>query len=122
MAQVLLYRCPSFHKLGQNKRCVLGENLCTELELDSITGIILHTVCLAYGLLALDGVHSVMFSLSALFGDTRSFSLYRKTLWTKLRTRLQYSSVYHSQTDGQIEIVNRNLRYMMRCLAREKPK
>ena len=37
-------------------------------------------------------------------------------------TKLQFSSAYHPQTDGQIEDVNRNLGNLLRCIVGEKPK
>lgn len=37
-------------------------------------------------------------------------------------TELQFSSSYHPQMDGQIEVVNPSLGDMVKCLAGEKPK
>ena len=40
----------------------------------------------------------------------------------KLGTRLNFSSAYHPQYDGQIDVVNRILRNMLRSLIGESPK
>ena len=37
-------------------------------------------------------------------------------------TKLQFSSVFHPQTDGQIEVVNHSLGNLLRCIVGEKPK
>ena len=38
--------------------------------------------------------------------DSKFVSHFWHTLWRKLGTRLQFSSSYHPQTDGQIAVVN----------------
>lgn len=39
-----------------------------------------------------------------------------KTLWKMLNMTLKFSSVYHSQTDSQTEMVNRSSGNLLRCL------
>ena len=51
--------------------------------------------------------------------DVRFMSYFWKTLWHLLETKLKFSSVYHTQTDGQTEVVNRSLGNLLRCLIGE---
>ena len=44
-----------------------------------------------------------------------------KSLWRKMRTRLNFNNAYHPQIDGQIEMVNHNLDNLLRNLVRDKP-
>lgn len=41
-----------------------------------------------------------------------------RTLWRNLGTNLSFSSSYYPQTDGQIEVVNRSLGNLLRCLTK----
>jgi hypothetical protein len=43
----------------------------------------------------------------------------RRTLWRRLGTSLQDFSVYHPQTDGQTEVVNRSPGNLLRSLISE---
>jgi hypothetical protein len=54
--------------------------------------------------------------------DTKFISNFWRSLWGKLGTKLNFSSAYHPQTDGQTEVVNRSLGNLLRCLAGAKPK
>lgn len=54
--------------------------------------------------------------------DTKFMSHFLKSLWEKMGTKLNFSSVYHPQTDGQTEVVNRSLGNLLRSLAGNKPK
>ena len=48
--------------------------------------------------------------------DVKFVSYFWKTLWKLFGTTLKFSSSFHSQTDGQTEVVNRSLGDMLRCL------
>ncbi|KAI9174071.1 hypothetical protein LWI28_011480 [Acer negundo] len=51
--------------------------------------------------------------------DTRFLSHFWRSLWKMVNTRLDFSSAYHPQTDGQTEVVNRALGDLLRCLVGE---
>jgi transposase InsO family protein len=51
--------------------------------------------------------------------DTKFIGNFWRTLWKKLGTKLSFSSTYHPQTDGQIEVVNRSLGDLLRSLVIE---
>ena len=48
--------------------------------------------------------------------DVKFVSYFWKTLWKLFRTTLKFSYAFHSQIDGQTEVVNRSLVDMVRCL------
>ena len=50
-------------------------------------------------------------------GDIRFTSHFWRTIWKKIGTALKFSTVYHAQTNGQTEIVNRS--DLLRCLVGE---
>lgn len=49
-------------------------------------------------------------------------SLFWKSLFQMLHVKLNISSAYHPQSDGQTEIVNKCLESYLRCMTGEKPK
>jgi hypothetical protein len=51
--------------------------------------------------------------------DTKFIRHFWRTLWKKLGTDLAFSSTYHPQTDGQIEVVNGSLGDFLRSLVVE---
>jgi hypothetical protein len=48
--------------------------------------------------------------------DTKFVGHFWRTLWKNLGTNLSFSSSYHPQTDGQIEVMNRSLADLLRSL------
>jgi len=51
--------------------------------------------------------------------DVKLMSYFWKTLWHKMETKLKVSTAFHPQTDGQIEVLNRSLGNLLRCLVGE---
>jgi len=51
--------------------------------------------------------------------DVKFTGHFWRNLWKKLNTRLQFSSAYHPQTNGQTEVVNRSLGNLLRSLTGE---
>ena len=54
--------------------------------------------------------------------DTKFLSYFWWMLWKKMGTKLQFSSAYHPQIGGQIEIVNRSLGNLLQRIVGKKPK
>ncbi|GJS16697.1 RNA-directed DNA polymerase [Tanacetum coccineum] len=48
--------------------------------------------------------------------DVKFVSHFGRTLWTRLGSKLQFSSSHHPQTDGQTKVVNRSLGNLLRIL------
>ena len=46
-------------------------------------------------------------------------SYFWKTLWHLVGTKLKFSTTFHPQTNGQIEVVNLSLGNLLRCLMGE---
>ena len=53
--------------------------------------------------------------------DNKFVGYFWKTLWKKMGTELKFSSTFHPQIDGRIEVVNRSLGNFLRCLVGNKP-
>jgi hypothetical protein len=51
--------------------------------------------------------------------DTKFIGNFWRTLWKKLGTNFLFSSVYHLQTDGQTEAINKSLGDLLRSLVTE---
>ncbi|GKC46169.1 RNA-directed DNA polymerase [Tanacetum coccineum] len=49
-------------------------------------------------------------------------SHFRRTLWTRLGSKLQFSSSHHPQTDVQTKVVNRSLGNLLRSLIGDNAK
>lgn len=54
--------------------------------------------------------------------DVKFMSYFWKTLWAKLGTKLLFSMTCHSQTDGQMEVVNRTLSMLLRMMIKKNLK
>lgn len=51
--------------------------------------------------------------------DVKFIGHFWRTLWKKLGAQLNFSSAYHPQTDGQMEVVNKSLGNLLRILTGE---
>ena len=54
--------------------------------------------------------------------DKMFLSAFWQSLSKALKVKLQMSTAYHPQSDGQTEVVDRCLEYYLRCMSGEKPK
>ena len=54
--------------------------------------------------------------------DSRILRHFWRTLWKRMNTKLDYSSVYHLQTDGHTEVVNKSFGNLLRSLVGDHPK
>jgi hypothetical protein len=51
--------------------------------------------------------------------DTKFMGHFWRTLWKNIGTSFSFSSAYHPQMDGQTEVVNQSLGYLLRSLVTE---
>jgi imidazoleglycerol phosphate dehydratase HisB len=53
-------------------------------------------------------------------GDTKFVGHFWRTLWKRLGTNLSFISTYHPQTNGKMEVVNKNFGNLLRSLVIEQ--
>ena len=53
--------------------------------------------------------------------DVKFTNYFWKTLWHLMGTLLKFFTAYHPQIDGQIEVVNKSLGNLLRCLVGDSP-
>jgi transposase InsO family protein len=54
--------------------------------------------------------------------DTKFLSHFWRTLWAKLGTKLLFSTTYHPQTEGQIEVLNSTMSTMLSAVLKKNIK
>ena len=54
--------------------------------------------------------------------DVKFASHFWRTLWTRMGSKLQFSSSHHPQSDGQTKVTNRSLGNLLRSLVGDNPK
>lgn len=64
-------------------------------------------------------LHGVLKTMTS-DNDGKFFRHFWRILWKKFDTALNFSSAYHLQTDGQMEVVNRTLTSMIRSITEDK--
>lgn len=66
-------------------------------------------------------LHGVPWSLTS-DRDIKLISHFWREVWKRLGNKLCLSSSFHPQSDKQIEVVNRTLGNMLRCLIQDHPR
>jgi hypothetical protein len=54
--------------------------------------------------------------------DVEFLSYFLKVLWVNLGTKLLFSTIWHPQIDGQIEIINRTLTQLLHTIIQKNLK
>lgn len=54
--------------------------------------------------------------------ESKFIGYFWKILWKKMKIELKFSLAYHLQTNGQMEVVKRDLGNLLRCLVGDKEK